>query len=322
MTKNFKRTKASIVMIVLLGSIFASLIPVTSAGLIFNLQSVIGVSWSGNETAEPVVPRGAIRPVGIEVSYVVTRGVFGRGVIAAYTGKNAFIKLEIVEHSPWVTATLQTDTIPMPISEEIHYGKTIVSFQVAEDAPAYGLGFIKIRASVEKLGLIDSYDQTFNLNFVPSYKPLIDPNLPSGKSMKIGPMDTAEFPIEIENMGNARTIVYLDVIEETVPEGWNAIVTSQVTLEEAKGSKSTAYLVVKPPKGFGYHQDEVTIKVSMNPVRADDTSQQGTTIYETFLVESQGFSTYGIEMLLPIILIIVVVLIVVAYILMKRSRRI
>lgn len=322
MKKNFKRVKASIVMIILLGSIFASLIPVTSAGLLFNLQSVIGVSWSGNETAEPVVPRGAIRPVDIDVSFVVTRGAFGRLALLAYTNKNAFIKLEIVDHSSWVTATLQTDTIPLPISEEIHYGKTIVSFQVAEDAPAYGLGFIKIQASVGKLGLIDGYDQTFNLNFVPSYKPLINPDLPSGKSIKIGPMDTAEFPIEIENMGNARTIVYLDVIEETVPEGWNAIVTSQVTLDEKVGSKSTAYLVVKPPKGFGYHQDEVTIKVSMTPVRADDTSQQGTTIYESFLVESQGVSTYGMEILLPIVLIIIVVLIVVAYILMKRSGRI
>lgn len=322
MTKNFKRAKASIVMIILLGSVFASLIPVTSAGLLFNLQSVIGVSWSGNETAEPVVPRGAIRPVDLEVSYVVTRAVFGKLALLVYENKLAFIKLEIVEHSPWVTATLQTDTISLPISDKIHYKKTIVSFQVAEDAPAYGLGFIKIKAEVGKLGLIEGYDQTFTLNFVPSYKPLIDPGLPSGKSVKIGPMDTAEFPIEIENMGNARTIVYLDVVEGTVPEGWNAIVTSQVTLEEAKGSKSTAYLVVKPPKGFGYHQDEVTIKVSMTPVRADDTSQQGTIIYETFLVESQGFSTYGIEVLLPIVLIIIVVLIVVAYILMKRSGRI
>ena len=150
MAKHLRTVKASLIMGILLVSIFASIIPSTSGGVILKLQSVITVSWSGNETKEPVVPRGAIRPVDLKVSYSVTRGFLGRGVLAAYGGKLAFVRLEIVESSEWVTATLQTDTIAFPISEEINELSTIVSFQVDEDAPAYSLGHIKIKASIGK----------------------------------------------------------------------------------------------------------------------------------------------------------------------------
>jgi hypothetical protein len=100
-------------------------------------------------------------------------------------------------------------------------------------------------------------------------------------------------PIDISNLGNARTIVLLEVT--SVPEDWVAVITSQLTLEEGTGSQGTAYLVVKPPKSFGYHNDEQTIKISMQPVDADDYSKKGEITYETFLVQSRGFSTPGFE---------------------------
>jgi len=308
MTKDFRTVKAALIVGVLLFGVGAAIVPTTSAGVLFSLQSVVGVSWSGNDTEQPVVPRGAIRPVDIDVSYVVTRGALGKGILLAYSGKNAFVKLEIVEKSEWVTANLQTDTIALPISEEMHIGKTIVSFQVDENAPAYGLGYIKIKASIGTLGLIEGFDQAFTLNFVPSYKPLIDPSLPETNTKEIGPMDTAVFPVEIENLGNARTIVFLDVV--SVPENWNAVITSQVTLDEKVGSKATAYLVVKPPKGFGYHFDEETIKISMTPVRADKTDEQGTILSESFLVQSRGFSTPGFEAILFIGALFAVILLI------------
>ncbi len=73
------------------------------------------------------------------------------------------------------------------------------------------------------------------------------------------------------------------------------MITSQLILEEGAGSTATAYLVVKPPKSFGYHNDEQTIKISMQPVNADDYSKKGEITYETFLVQSRGFSTPGFE---------------------------
>jgi hypothetical protein len=121
-------------------------------------------------------------------------------------------------------------------------------------------------------------------------------------------MDTAIFPILIENLGNARTVVLLNVV--SVPKDWNAIITSQVTLEEGAGSTATAYLVIKPPKGFGYHYDEQTIKISMQPVKADDYSKKGEITYESFLVQSRGFSTPGFDAIAFIGALAVVLLII------------
>jgi hypothetical protein len=87
--------------------------------------------------------------------------------------------------------------------------------------------------------------------------------------------------------------VLLNVV--SVPKDWIALITSQLILEEGAGSKATAYLVVKPPKSLGYHNDEQTIQISMQPVKADDYSKKGETTYETFLVQSRGFSTPGFE---------------------------
>ncbi len=318
MMKNRKIIQSTFIICLVLFSACAAFLPSTSAGLLFNLQSVVSVGYSGNETEQPVVPRGSIINVQMDVTYYVTRGVLGQGILLAYQGKNAFVKLEIVGQSEWLTANLMKDTVPFSISTEKQSSTFNVAFQASENAPAYAQGFITIKASVANLGLIEGFEQEFTLPVFPAYKPLIDPSLPETNTKKIGPMDTAVFPIEIKNLGNAETIVFLVV--ETVPVGWNAIITSQVTLAEAEGSSATAYLVVKPPKGFGYHDDENTIKISMEPVRADNQKDRGEKIYENFLIESHGFSTYGIEAVLPIILVIVVIILLVFYYLKKIKK--
>ena len=168
------------------------------------------------------------------------------------------------------------------------------------------------------MGLIEGFSQEFTLNFVPAYKPIININLPETNTRKIGPMDSATFPVEVQNMGNARTTVFLNVTY--VPKGWNAIITSQLQLEEGVGSSAIAYLVVKPPKNFGYHSEQETIRISLTPARIDDLSDQGVTIYENFLVESQGFSTYGFEAILPFVLIIILIIALVFYWFTKRRK--
>jgi hypothetical protein len=155
------------------------------------------------------------------------------------------------------------------------------------------LGYIKIKATAEKTGIIEGYEDEFTLSFIPAYNALISHSLPETNSKEIGPMDTATFPITIANLGNARTVVLLNIV--SAPKDWIAMITSQLILEEEAGSTATAYLIIKPPKGFGYHNDEQTIKISMQPVKADDYSKKGDITYETFLVQSRGFSTPGFE---------------------------
>ncbi|MFA5102518.1 MAG: hypothetical protein WC525_05145 [Candidatus Thermoplasmatota archaeon] len=294
MTKRFKAVKASIITGLVLISVLFAVLPTASAGLIFDLQSVLTVEWSANQTQQPVVPRGALRALDLTISHTVTRGVFGQMMLNVYTGKTIIINVEVVETPSWCTATIGQGTLATTVSPgEPTYVKTTLSLQVADDAPAFGLGYIKVIATARKAGLIEGFIQEFTLTFVPDYKPLIQPAYPETNTKKIGPLDTAVFPVQITNLGNARTVVLFTIVD--VPSDWNAIVTDQIILEEGEGSSSTAYLVIKPPKNFGYHNDEKTITISMQPVKYDDYSKKGEITYATFLVESRGFSTPGFE---------------------------
>lgn len=294
MTKRFKTVKASILTGIILISVIIAVSPTTSAGIFFNLQSSLTVSWNTSETQQPLVPRGGTRQLTLDITHMVNKGVLGSAILRAYTGKQITIKIEILSTPTWATASLSQGTVTATIDpttlQTLH---TALTLAVAENAPAFGVGEVKLRATALKAGLIQSFEQDFALNFQPDYKPLIQPTLPDANTKQIGPMDTATFRIDVQNLGNARTLVKLTV--ETVPEGWMAIITDEIVLEEGVGSMNTAYLVVKPPKGFGYHYDEETIVVSMQPVKADEQTKVGAVTKASFLVESRGFSTPGFE---------------------------
>ena len=293
MPKKSKAAQASIVTGLVLVSVLVAVLPTASAGLVFNLQSALNVTW-GNETQQPIVPRGEIRTLTLVITHTVTRGTLGEGVLVTLTGALIKIDVSIVDKPSWCTATLSQGTLAVTVQPNaISTVETKLSIQVANNAPAYGLGYIKVKAVAEQTGLIAGYENDFTLSFIPDYLALINPSLPETNTKEIGPMDTAVFPIEIANLGNANTIVLLNVV--SVPENWVSLITSQLLLQEGVGSQGTAYLIVKPPKSFGYHNDEQTIKISMQPVKADDYSKKGEITYETFLVQSRGFSTPGFE---------------------------
>jgi hypothetical protein len=294
MTKRFKTVKASFLTGMILISVIIAVAPTTSAGLFLNLQSSLTVSWNANETQQPLVPRGGTRTLTLDITHTVNKGLLGAGILKAYTGYQITIKIEILSTPTWATATLSQGTVTATINpttpQTLH---TALTLAVSENAPAFGVGEVRLKATALKAGLIQGFEQDFALNFQPDYKPLIQPVFPDANTKQIGPMDTATFRIDITNMGNARTKVYLKV--ETIPEGWVAIVTDQVIIEEGVGSMATAYLVIKPPKGFGYHYDEETITISMQPFKADDETKKGSITPASFLVESRGFSTPGFD---------------------------
>lgn len=295
MKKSFKSVKASILTgIVLIGVIFA-VAPTTSAGILFNLQSSLTVGWNPNATSQPLVPRGQSTTLAIDITHTVNKGLLGAAVLQLYAGKQITIQIEVLSTPTWATATLSQGTVTATIGAPgtTTTLSTMLTIAVDENAPAFGVGAVNLRATAMKAGLIQGFQQDFALNFQPDYKPLISPAFPDSNTKQIGPMDTATFRIDITNMGNARTRVYLNVV--TVPKDWVAIVTDQVTLEEGVGSVGTAYLVVKPPKGFGYHYDEQTITISMQPFKADDETKKGSITPASFLVESRGFSTPGFD---------------------------
>jgi len=308
MSKTFKAAVPGILLVFLVVTLLLGRLPAASAGPVFTIQSSLTVSW-GNETIKPIIPRGELRTLTLVITHTIARGALGEEVLKLLTGLVIPISISITGASPWCTAVISQGTVSIVVQPDtISTVYTTVSIQVANDAPAYGLGYINIRVTAAQVSIIEGTEYDVTLSFIPEYKALIQSSLPETNVKEIGPMDTAVFPVRITNLGNARTRVVLNVTD--IPSDWSAVITSQLIVEEGGGT-ATAYLVVKPPKGFGYHYDEQTIRISMQPVKADDPSKKGEMYYESFLVQSRGFSTPGFEFLCFLGALVVVLLLIV-----------
>ena len=89
----------------------------------------------------------------------------------------------------------------------------------------------------------------------------------------INPLETTTFNIEIENLGNAKTIVTSNILNVTI--GWTVTITNETILKTAtigENPKKTISLTVKPPFEFGYHNEREVIQVSIIPSLFDDPS--------------------------------------------------
>ena len=299
MRKNLKTIKTALVMGMLLFGVFAALMRAISAGSLVNLSHATNVTWASGNKTELLDPSGTMKSYDLDIQYKVTGGPGGKAVYNSLFLDNRLItiKLEIVEKSSWCEVTIPKGTIIATTSFDdwVEYSGKI-NIQVNEDAPALAMGKVSIRASVDALSAISAFEEVFDLEFQPAYLPMINKEVTDGNTREIGPLDTASFPIDITNLGNDRTKVFLEV--EDVPDGWIAVVSDDVTVDV--DGKVTAYLTIKPPKNFGYHYEEESFRVGLTPTRAEKISDQGQTEYVTVVVESRGFSTPGFEAIMLI----------------------
>ena len=116
MTKRFKTVKASFLTGIILISVIIAVAPTISAGILFNLQSSLTVSWNASETEQPLVPRGGTRTLALDITHTVNKGLLGAAVLQIYAGKQITIKIEILETPSWATATLSQGTVTATIS--------------------------------------------------------------------------------------------------------------------------------------------------------------------------------------------------------------
>lgn len=323
MLKNYRYIKTMFILSLFLFGIFISVNPNISGEKLYNMRYAVEIKWSASEAQKPIIPRDEVKEVELNVTLRIDMGeTFTKGVLDSYRGRfNGVILLEIIDKPSWCSVVLEQSKIIVNMTE-IDSTTTSIFINIDEDAPAYGEGYIKIKAKVSNQGLIEGTEKNYTLDFLPSFNPIIRLNLPETNTKRIDPMSKAEFPIEFENIGNARTKIFLTIVE--IPKGWQATVTDEVTLNDEKGSKATALLTIIPPTSTGYHLEEANIKVKMLPARAENIQDIGEPLYATFTVQNRGLSTYGSEAIVFYGIIIVIIILLVIFILrfiLKRRKK-
>jgi len=331
MTKKLKSLKAIFVMTILFAGLFIVTPPAPSQGKLINLGLVnlgyeVNVKWNLSDVEDqPFVPRGELARFKIDVTLTITKGgtltgIFSDLALLMYSGMTTNVHLEIKEKPRWANVSLVTEDLPFTIVGDLLQQKpvmqtTLMTISVDKDAPGFSSAEIKIEAKVDSkdklfIPSIVGIKRIFTLTFQPEYLPIVDAQVQGSQSKIGGPMDTIEFPIEITNQGNELTKVTFKI--KDLPKDWKAIITDWVNLEV--GETKTVYISIKPPRGFGYHDDGANIEIEVTPARAQDPNNVGKTETISVLVESRGFSLVGIEqILIPLIIIIAIAVFIFYY---------
>ena len=285
---------------------------------VYNAKAVLTLEWDTKEIQKPIVPVDEILELNLSVEYKIETGeYFGKGAVIGYREEDALalVDLAIVETPPWCSAVIERSRLALNLGNIIRSGIETQNINlyltVDSDAPAFTDGYVKINVSTGNLGLIKGTQDEFKLTFTPSFNPKIKTNIPDLNAKRITPNEKAIFPIEIENVGNARTRVLFEI--QNVPDGWKATTSKEIVLDESNGSKATAYLTVIPPTDFGYHYEEADIGVLITPIRAEDFEDVGRSLYSNFIIQNRGFSSNGIEQILFYTAILISVILLIFY---------
>ncbi len=320
----FKTNKSTFILSFLIIILLISMIfPFSTEAKAFNAKVVLEIDWDQEDITAPIVPRYEVKELNITIKLkVVTDDYFGKGILIGYfeLGKVALIDITVNESSPWCHAVLKRTRYEMNISsfDEV---KDQMYLLVNDNAPGFGDGFVKLKVECPygSVGAaLEGFISEFELHFTPSYLPIIQTDLPDFNTKRVSPMEEAVFPIEIENLGNARTQVKFEI--EKIPEGWEAAISDELILEGMDGSKSITYLTVIPPRDFGFHYESANIRIKMVPVMVDNPDVTGDPLYATFTVQNRGTSTVGFEQIFFYGLIVLIIIIVV-YFLLKVKRK-
>jgi len=258
-----------------------------------------------------LLPVTMIKVIPITISTRVN-GYFAEYIMPYYTKSPipSIIELSVVEAPDWCKATILPNKLGIPVSNDWQSKNINLSLVINENAFAFSTGKIKIKASASRVGAVDGITVTHDITFTPGYLPFLKIN-PLNNFDLVGPKDTANFDIEIENLGNAKTRVSFELLD--VPEGWSAFIAqSDVIGSKITGgdSKKTFRLTVEPPYGFGYHDERGIIRVSIIPSYFGNETLKGESYLLSFIVQSKGFSTPGFELVFVLFALVAVVFIV------------
>jgi len=227
-----------------------------------------------------------LRWVDLEISFWVTWGIFGRLINYLLKNEQVIITLSVVAKPEWCVATISQGTLSgiIPPKENSYViVHTVLTVQVADDAPAFELCPVTIQTTIEPLHgpfgfltMMQGTTQVVNVTFTVAYKPLISLYLPHTNVIETPPLVQVELPIGITNLGNGRTTVENEVVN--YPSDWIVALPSQVILDV--GEYKEINLSIIAPSNFS---GERTITMGFTPHSSDNYSLVGETHYVTIL---------------------------------------
>jgi hypothetical protein len=322
MKNNFRLVKSVIIFGILLLSLFAFFIPTSSAGPL-KAPPLIIVQYPPQE--KNVIPTGGVLEILLETTIELTgpwKTFVEKSPLLSGTAVQVMLKVE--ESPPWCDASIANPTVSMTLGETTPR-ESRLTLTVTEQAPAFQQGTVVVSAtSVEQPGLlfsISSATYTYDISFEVGYWPVISISDQKGSYMQVGPLDLADFPITIENIGNGLTYVQ---IEPEIPEGdWTIGIDASATLASSvsggAGASKTVHLIIKPPYGFGFHNDIKTFKVKFTPYSPGRPELVGITETRTYEVQSIGISP-GTGFEIPSIVVILVIIVLIIYFYRWRKK--
>jgi len=323
MNKNLRTVKTGMILGLVLISMFAVFIPNASAGPI-KVKPIITVTFSPSE--KNVIPDSGVLVIPLETTFALG-GIGASTVETSSLLKDTpiLIQLKVENTESWVTASIENSQVQLKIGQNAPY-TSYLSITVTGEAPVFQQGIVRISAtSQEQPGLLFTIAQVtsyFDVSFQVGYWPVISDEEPKGTSVYIGPMDNANIPIVFSNLGNGLTELRIEITN--IPDGWSANIAGNIQLNSAalgnsEGTTRTADLVIKPPHGFGFHDDVYTFYVSYTPYYPGQTNLSGPTKVIPITIQSIGFSL-GLGYELPSIIIVLIVIALVIYLYMRRKK--
>jgi len=325
MIKKFHKIK---IFTILLMFIFSSLIFFSPNGKsnpldqIYECKPYLIIKYNETLLQEPIIPYDRAReiPVTIQAKIYgpaadIVLGKIGGG------GIKLIVDVSIAEVSEGCYASINPPVLQFPVSGEYATQNATISITIDQDLPAFSLKNVVVRMNSRRLGakatLVEAGNFTQDIPFFVGYLPQLSFSYPDSNVKSISPDEVADFTIEIQNWGNGDTNVSIDI--EDIPEGWLAKIVHSITLgTNLFGSTSNIIvsLNVKPPIDFGYHEDRAIIKVKMTPISYNKTEYHGEPHYLYFIVQSNGFSAPGFE-----IITFILAFIFVLFVIMKKKNK-
>lgn len=324
MKKNLRTVKVTFVFALLLFSLIMVILPTGSAKIIKLTPNII-VTYDIEAASQVITPIETRLNIPLYIDFQVTGPLVALGGIPEYLDETTDVYIDlIVESCPsFCSASINPSTVQSPITQELsRASEAILIVSVNENAPGFDDFTVRVKAKSNKvigiLSEIPELEKTGDVRVQPSFAALISIEEPKGNYLEIGPMDTADFEIRVENLGNAPTEVTFEVLD--IPADWSPNIQETVILGSGligENSAKTVTLRIKPPYGFGYHNERKTFQVKVTPSYYRNAALEGKIYTLNFTVQSRGFSTPGFESALVLFALAAVI----GFIYYKRRKK-